>query len=338
MIDVLLLLGLSAISALAVRLMIGRGVFDVPGARSSHDRPIPKGGGIGIALAFLLGLLGAAATGRAGHDLRPVLGLAASVLLIGAVAWADDLRQFGFVWKLVAQVAAALVLIASGFVLRRIGPLTLDVLAVPVTVCAIVFLTNAMNFIDGLNGLASGSALIVSAFVAACAIRAGIPLEAAAALSLAAGIAGFLPFNYPTARIFMGDVGSQVCGIVLAASGVRAAPVLLGSWGVLLPLLGLSAIIADVALTLARRLVAGDRLTEAHRGHLYQLAHRAGLAVTRVTPLYWGLAVTGCASALLGTAGGARGVVVAVLVDAVLFTAWAGFVVRRARRASIGRW
>ncbi len=337
MTDLLLLLAIAALSALTVRAMIRRGVLDVPGRRSSHDRPTPKGGGIGIALATLLGVLGAASTGRAGSDVLPAIGLAVAVLLIGAVAWADDLRQFGFAWKLGSQVAAALILVASGFVLRRIGPLALGALSVPLTVCAILFVTNAMNFIDGLNGLASGCALIVSVSVAARAITVGMPLEATASLSLAAGIAGFLPFNYPRARIFMGDVGSQVCGIVLSAIAVRGDPLLPGHAGVLLPLLGLLAILADVAFTLARRLVAGDRLTEAHRGHLYQLAFRAGLPVTVVTPVYWSLTLAGCAAALLG-AGSRTGTILAVLAEIAVVAVWAAVAIRSARQTPIGRW
>ena len=338
MIDVLLLLALTALSALAVRFMIGRGVLDVPGRRSSHDRPTPKGGGVGIALAVVLGLVGAVATGRAGPDLVPVFGLAIAVVLIGVVAWADDLRQFGFAWKLAAQLAAALVLVASGFVLRRVGPLALDDLAVPLTLLAILFVTNAMNFIDGLNGLASGGALIVALFVGARAIAVDLPLEAVISLSFAAGIVGFLPFNYPRARIFMGDVGSQVCGIVLSALAAHAAPLLPGASGVALPLLGLFAILADVALTLARRLAAGDRLTQAHRGHLYQLASRSGLRGTQVTPIYWLLGFVGCLSATLGIDGSRRTTALATVAETGAFAIWAAYAIRRARRHPIGRW
>ena len=114
-----------------------------------------------------------------------------------------------------------------------------------------------------------------------------------AALVLAAGIGGFLPYNYPRARIFMGDVGSQFCGFVVAVLGVLSAGFGPQTLSVLLVPMMLFAILFDVAFTLLRRLIAGEPITQAHRGHLYQVAHRCGMPAWAVTCVYWALAAWG---------------------------------------------
>src|ERR1700678_3814573 len=109
-------------------------------------------------------------------------------------------------------------------------------------------------------------------------------------------MAGFLPFNYPRARIFMGDVGSQVCGFLLADFAVLTARDAQASLVVPLALL---AILADVAFTLVRRAAKGERLTQAHRGHFYQVAQRSGMAAAWISALYWVFSAWGGACGLL---------------------------------------
>jgi UDP-GlcNAc:undecaprenyl-phosphate GlcNAc-1-phosphate transferase len=319
--------------------MIRVGRLDHPVERSSHSVPTPKGGGVGILAGFTLGMLvlvwwGAAASSHA-------LPMVAAVLLLGAISYLDDLFDWPFLAKLAAQAAAACVVILGGQVLSRLAlpngtamvlaPLSVPALAV--TLAWFLFVTNAVNFMDGLNGLASGC---VALAVLPLAIAAGGELAAEAGL-LAAALAGFLPFNYPRARIFMGDVGSQVCGFLVAYLAVQAAPVRSVSLAVpfaLLPLL------LDAGYTLARRAARGDRLTQAHRGHLYQVAHRAGVAAWAVTFVYWLLAAWG---GVLGLASGIgwsplwRTAGLGAL--AVLpFGIWAIFVGRAAKRAGLTAW
>ncbi len=287
---------LALLSAVIVRRMISLGTLDHPGVRSSHAQPTPKGGGVGIVAAFVVGLsvlyLGA---GRARVPDAPFLGLIAASVGIAVVSYADDVRSWSFTVKLVAQVAAALVAVASGIVLRVLhlpffGTVALGWAGVPLTAAWIVYATNAVNFIDGLNGLAAGSVAIACLFLAAIAFSQDDLFVLVSGLVLAAGIAGFLPYNYPRARIFMGDVGSQFCGFVLAALGVLSAGFGTQTLSVLLVPMMLFAILFDVAFTLVRRVLAGERITQAHRGHLYQVAHRCGMPAWAVTLVYWGLA------------------------------------------------
>ena len=144
---------------------------------------------------------------------------------------------------------------------------------------------------------------------------------------------GFLPFNYPRARIFLGDVGSQGAGLSVAAFGLLlwqdGAPGALPT----MPLL-LSGILYDVGFTLCRRWRAGAALSQAHRGHLYQLAFRSGVPAPWIAALHWGFVLWGalCVAAMR------FGALPALLLAALPQLAWTGYVVRRARRTTIGDW
>ena len=308
------LASLALLSALLVYAMIRVAILDTPGHRSSHDRPTPKGGGVGVVVSFLVGMA----------ILHPAVSLMAAVALLALVSWLDDVRQFPPMVKLAAQVAAS-VLVLSGTHLPLWG--------LTVGFAWLMFATNALNFIDGLNGLAAGSMALASLFIG---LTAPNELEAVAGCVLAAGLVGFLPFNYPRAAIFLGDVGSQAAGMAVAALGLLRWQDPVPGSVLVMPLL-LSGILFDVAFTLCRRLLAGDRLTEAHRGHLYQLAFRSGMPAPLVTLLHWGFVLWG---------GGLAWLLshtllmpwLAVSIALLPQLAWSGFIRRRAKSVIIGRW
>jgi UDP-GlcNAc:undecaprenyl-phosphate GlcNAc-1-phosphate transferase len=202
----------------------------------------------------------------------------------------------------------------------------------------ILFITNAMNFIDGLNGLAAGVTLLTCAILSAIAALYGGYFVYTAALLLAGGVLGFLPFNFPRAKIFMSDVGSQFCGFMLALFGIAAARYEAAPLSFLLIPLLLSGVLFDVTFTLIRRLAAGDNIAQAHRSHLYQVAQRAGMDATTVAILHWGFVLIGgltAAGFLLGPREWKLPIVFAPLVVQLL---WAGYVFRKARAAKIGKW
>jgi len=274
-----------------------------------------------------------------------VIGAAAA---IAVVALLDDVLDWPFTVKLGAQVLAALVAVGTGLYLRDyrlpyVGGLYVGWLGLPITVCWILFATNAMNFIDGLNGLAAGVTLVASGFLAVIAATHDGWFAYFAALLLAAGVAGFLPFNFPRARIFMGDVGSQFCGFVLAVLGVAASRFEgVGLSFLIVPML-LSGVLFDVAFTLARRLLGGERVTEAHRGHLYQVAVRTGVPAWLVTLIHVGFAAFGGLVALLfiAVSGQAKAWIPLLTLGPQLI--WLTYVIHRSRRSgshgvAIGRW
>jgi UDP-GlcNAc:undecaprenyl-phosphate GlcNAc-1-phosphate transferase len=332
------------LSAAVVRAMIAARVMDSPSARKAHDRPTPKGGGVGIVAAFLVGiavLYGYAAFARLADPY--FLGVIAASAAIAAVAFLDDVFDWPFTVKLGAQVGAAMVAVGSGLYVHTLnvpglGPVPLGLAGAAASVAWILFVTNAMNFIDGLNGLASGVALIASLFLAGIAASQGAMFAYAAAGLLACGIAGFLPFNFPRARIFMGDVGSQFCGFVLAMLAIVASRfdgVALSA--LLMPML-LSGVLFDVGFTLVRRALAGQRLTQAHRGHLYQVAQRSGVPATAVTLVHWGFAAYGGLCCLLFIAAPYPAKLAVPLLALPPQAAWACYVAARARAAGVGAW
>ncbi len=337
--------GIALVSAVVVRAMINARVMDMPNGRSAHAVPTPRGGGLGIVVAFLLGisvLYGFASFSRLADPY--FRGVILASIAIAAVGFIDDLRDWPFTVKLAAQVGAAMAAVGSGlyvevFRIPVIGAVDIGWPAgAAVTVAWILFATNAMNFIDGLNGLASGTALVACAFLALIAGMQGGWFVYFASLLLAAGIAGFLPFNFPRARIFMGDVGSQFCGFVLAVLGVAASRFQSVEMSFLIVPMLLSGVLYDVAFTLVRRALAGERLTQAHRGHLYQVAQRAGMDARAIALLHWGFAALGGLACLgfIAAPTPVKPLLPIALLLPQLF--WTLNVAARARRAGLGRW
>jgi UDP-GlcNAc:undecaprenyl-phosphate GlcNAc-1-phosphate transferase len=332
------------LSAMTVRMMIAARVMDTPEARKAHDRPTPKGGGVGIVVTFLVGLAVLYRYAEFSRLANPYfLGVIEASVAIAVVAFLDDLFDWPFVVKLGAQVLAALVAVGSGlyvgdFRIPYLGPLAFTWIGVGATVFWVLFTTNALNFIDGLNGLASGVALIACLFIVFIAEQHGGWFAYAAAGLLAAGLAGFLPFNFPKARIFMGDVGSQFCGFMLAVLAVVASRFDGVELSFLLMPMLLSGVLFDVAFTLVRRTLAGETLTQPHRGHLYQVAQRAGVSPVAVTLMHWGFAVFGGACCLLFIALPSPYKPPVPFITVVPQLCWVWFVADRAHRAGLSRW
>jgi UDP-GlcNAc:undecaprenyl-phosphate GlcNAc-1-phosphate transferase len=337
----LLALPLALVSALVVRAMIARPILDHPDHRKAHARPTPKGGGLGPVAAFLLGML-------ALFHLAPLtplaeprfIGVVLAAAAIAAVALADDVWNFRFVVKLGAQAVAALVALGSGLVLEQLslpglGEVPLGVLGIGLTMFWIVGCTNAVNFMDGMDGLVAGVVVIACVALAAVAASEAGWFVFAAALFLGAGFAGFLPFNLHPARIFMGDVGSQFAGFLLAVLAVAAANFEKSQVSFLVVPLLLFGLLWDAAFTLARRAWAGEAVAAPHRTHLYQMAQRSGLPVRLVAGLHWGFALLGAALcwAFLRLAPAEKPLV--VLPALAVQLAWTLYVARRMRRAGL---
>ena len=247
-----------------------RGMLDQPGERRSHATATPRGGGIGIVIAMLLAL------GMLGwwRDEPSWWSMAAGLLLVAGVGWWDDHRPLPIAIRLAAHAGAALVL-AWGLHLQGAG--------MPVVLTALVLvpvLVNAWNFMDGIDGLAVSQALL-GAIGLACLLTS--PWQVVGVV-LAAACLGFLPFNLPPARIFLGDVGSGALGYAMAmllASGIATLPA--ATW----PLLVLPpmAMLADSGLTLCWRMATGQPWWKPHVQHLFQrCSRRWGHA--RVTTAY----------------------------------------------------
>jgi len=337
--------GLALLSAATVRLMIAARLMDRPGPRKAHATPIPKGGGVGIVVAFLVGIAVLYRFAEFARLANPYfLGVIEASVAIAVVSFLDDIYDWNFSVKLAAQLLAAAVAVGSGLYVHGyhappfLGTLATGWMAPPATLFWIVYATNAMNFIDGLDGLAGGVAFIAAGFLAGIAATHASWFAYAASLLLAAGIAGFLPFNFPRARIFMGDVGSQFCGFILAVLAVVASRFQGVQMSFLLVPMLLFGVLFDVTFTLIRRSLAGQRVTAPHRAHLYQIAQRAGMPTPAVALIHWGFALYGGLCCLLFVAVPSHWKVYLPALTLLPQFAWLAFVVRLARAARIERW
>ncbi len=332
---------LALLSATLVRLMIARPILDRPHPRKAHRVPTPKGGGVGIVAAFVAGMVVLFGTAQYARIAEPqFLGVIGAAVAIAAVSLLDDVRDFRFVVKLAAQAAAALVAMGSGLVLARValpwyGAVELGVGGPLLTLFWILACTNAVNFMDGLDGLVGGAVLVACAALCVVAALAGGWFVYAASLFLAAGVAGFLPFNLSPARIFMGDVGSQFLGFVLAVLAVAAARFDASQVSFLVVPLLLFALLFDTGFTLGRRAWMRERLSAPHRTHLYQMAHRSGLKASRVAAAHWGFAAFQAALALVFPHLAAWAKPLVVVPALAVQLAWLGYVALRARRAGL---
>ena len=258
------------------RYALARSLLDVPNARSSHSLPTPRGGGVAIVVAFLLGL-GVAFFAGLGIPAELFYALLGAGLGIALVGFLDDHGHIAARWRLLGHfLAAAWALYWLGGLPPLAvfgGLLQLSWIGHVIAAFYLVWLLNLYNFMDGIDGIASVEAICVclgGAILYALletTLLTDLPL-----LMLAAAVLGFLIWNFPPARIFMGDAGSGFLGIVLGVLSLHAAwvsPVLLWGWLILL-----GVFIVDATLTLLRRLLRGEKVYEAHRSHAYQYASR----------------------------------------------------------------
>lgn len=270
-------------------------LVDMPNARSSHKRPTPRGGGVGILAAFATGLIGLHVIDGI-FDQPGLTGFGAGALIMGLAGLADDVRSMKSTTKLAAQIGASLIAMADGLVIPGvyipgIGPVELGAFGYALTLLWLIGLTNAFNFMDGLDGLAGGSAVIAGAFLCILAALLGLPPVLVIAGLITAASAGFLIFNLPPARIFMGDAGSQFLGFTFAALGVMLARHDgSGTLVLVVPILFFS-FLFDTIFTAVRRLRKGENLAAAHRTHLYQLLNQCGLSHRQVAGAHYVMAI-----------------------------------------------
>lgn len=245
----------------ARRYALQQRLFDVPDTRRSHRVATPRGGGIAIVVTMLIAIAALALREPQWRTLS--FALLGGLLLVAGIGWLDDHRPLP-AWPRLLVHAAAAITLAAGLWLGGAA----SGIALMAAVLALI-LTNVWNFIDGIDGLAASQAALVALGCALLAAPGGSGWWLSWAL-LAACL-GFLPFNFPIARIFMGDVGSGALGYLLAAlvvltflDGRSSAP----HWS--LPLLPLSACVVDASLTLLSRILRGERWWTPHIRHLYQ--------------------------------------------------------------------
>lgn len=256
-----------------------RGLLDEPGRRRSHSQATPRGGGIGFVLVT------AALAPLLLSPLSLALSFSAGLLAVAAIGWWDDHRPLSARLRLAVHLLASALFL---WVLQGAPLQSVELLRFAAGLLWLATLVNFWNFIDGINGLASLQAVIAAGLYAGLAQAAGLPGASLLMLVLAAAVMGFLPFNLPKARLFMGDVGSGALGFALGAFALMLLPALQQPWILLLPV---AAVLSDAGLTLGRRMLLGRRWYAAHREHFYQWWVRRGASHVRVSLAYAGFSL-----------------------------------------------
>jgi UDP-GlcNAc:undecaprenyl-phosphate GlcNAc-1-phosphate transferase len=309
-------LAAAVVTGLVAALLPRLGVVDVPNHRSSHDRPVPRGGGVGMLAGVAAGLL----VSHPDHLLA--VGLVGA-LVLAIVGFVDDVRSLPAVLRLGLQVGVGAV--TAGLLVHEAGlDLPMALLAAAAATLWLTGYVNVFNFMDGANGLAGLNALIAGACFAW--IGSVEPSESGTALLVGGAVllgaaAGFLPWNFPVARIFLGDVGSYATGFLIAWLALVG---MLTTDRFVWCLAPTALVLLDTSLTLVRRARRGESLMEAHREHVYQrLTPVAGSPLPAVVAALFSAAFV--ASAALPTAA----TVVVWLVLAAAYVALPGVVERR---------
>jgi Fuc2NAc and GlcNAc transferase len=278
-------LALTALSAIGSFLLTGaatryarrKGLLDHPGERHSHSVPTPRGGGAGLVAGLLIfSLLIPLAEGL---DFWWEC-IAPGALLIALLGWWDDHRSLPALNRFFIQLAVSVYLLAyasaSGLIHGLVPMLTGGLF--------IIWMTNLYNFMDGSNGMAGLEGVFAGGMLAWLFQDAGIDGLSVLALLIAACCAGFLPWNLGRARVFMGDVGSLSLGFILAALLVYG--VVAGAFGIPVALMVVLPFLVDTTLTLARRVLRGERWYNPHNKHLYQRLISSGWSHGRVALIY----------------------------------------------------
>ena len=274
-----------------------RGLLDQPGKRRSHTQPTPRGGGIGIVAAIVLaGVPAWCVLDRALPWVQPAA-LAVAVLVVALIGWRDDHAPLPVVPRLLVHTCAALLVGAAALAPWAMRDPKHWWILLPLVPVLIGFI-NAHNFMDGIDGILGQQGLFVMLGYGVLSVWLGHAGLAALAFATAAGCLGFLVFNWPPAKIFMGDVGSGALGLAIgavAAFVVQRNPGMIWACAIL-P----SAFLVDSGLTLAWRMLADQRWYAPHRQHLYQWLVRVNWshASTDVGYMIWNLAVVAPLAAL----------------------------------------
>lgn len=297
------------------------GAIDVPkDARRVHDHPIPRMGGLAIFLGFVLSTVLFADVNR---QIQGMLLGAVIVVVVGVI---DDIIQLRAIVKLVFQIAAALVAVYYGIVIDIVSSLnffgaveylSLGMLSIPITVFWIVAITNSVNIIDGLDGLAVGVSAISSVVMLVVSIVVADINIAIIIGALVGACLGFMPYNVNPAKIFMGDAGSLLLGYVLATVSIIGLFKFYAIVSFVVPFLVLAFPLFDTAFAFFRRILSGKNPMKPDRGHLHHRLIDMGMSQKQAVAVLYSISTVLGLVAVVLTTGGVMRVVLIMLTFAV---------------------
>ncbi len=271
-------------------------LLDHPNERSSHELATPKCGGVGIVLSFVAGVYISQLWG--GSCLVPpniLYSFIVPTLLVASVSLADDIQELSPKFRLIIQIAASLMFLSlirfnGGIKDTSITSLMLQTIMWIGGIIWIVGMANSFNFMDGIDGLAAGQGMIVSFFFAAIQFGHGNCFLGFIALVLMVGCLGFLAFNFPPAKVFMGDIGSVSIGFILAIMALQGYAVDNSLQSMMIIPLLMTNFLSDTTTTFVWRLIKREPVLQPHRTHLYQKFAGCGVSQRTVTMTNYGMA------------------------------------------------
>ncbi|MDD6734772.1 MAG: MraY family glycosyltransferase [Clostridiales bacterium] len=310
-----------AATPIVYRLAFKIGAIDVPkDSRRMHKKPIPRLGGLAIIFGFTVAIC------CFGQLTRPLASILAGAAIIAVMGVVDDCKNLDAKLKFVIQIIAALVVILGGNI--RITVLTNpnifsdnpyvvlpDWISGVTTILWIVFITNAVNFIDGLDGLAAGVSAIMSVSLVFIAVRIGEYSVAIIGLALMGACFGFLPFNFNPAKIFMGDTGSTFLGFMLATLSIQGVFKSYAIISFAVPLLILGLPLFDALFAMIRRIYHGQSPMKADRGHLHHRLIDMGFSQKQTVFILYAISgILGITAVILAESGTLRALILLICV------------------------
>ncbi len=319
-----------AVTPLLIRLGRRYSLYDEADDRKVHPHGISRLGGIGITAALGLAGLAAMQWGDYPFTGRLASGLGIGLAPVFLVSLWDDLKSLPWWVRLGVQAVGAglfavIVPPMDRLNLPLVGTFELGFWSYPLVVAWLVLTTNAINFIDGLDGLAAGIAAIAGVVFMIASFRAGFVVTMALSASLVGACLGFLPYNFPPARIFMGDSGSTVLGFVLGVIALVGAGKNVALVSLLVPFIALGIPILDTIGAIIRRTYRGRSIFEADRRHIHHRLLSLGLGYRRtVVLLYLVSALLGGIALLLATGPRMSALFIVTLVAACFLLFFSG--------------
>ncbi|MDR1475044.1 MAG: hypothetical protein LBI30_00775 [Holosporales bacterium] len=287
-------------SAAITRGMISLGIVDRLTKRSLHTKPTPRAGGIAIVSTYLFSILtlynlnSELFDTRSSSQLYAILGTTTAIV---AISFYDDIRSISYLYRLFFQLVCAIAIVQSGIGLNRIwlpyvGYIRLSNFEALLNVLWIVSFINIFNFMDGVDGMVSGCSILGCAFLSLIANNNGDRLTLYSLMVMIPATAGFFIFNFPKAKIFMGDVGSHFQGLLFALHEInisaRASDDLIPG---LTTVVIVGNFVFDVAFTLIRRLASGKSIVKPHNEFLFHILYKSGWSHVKISLLHFGFVV-----------------------------------------------
>lgn len=277
------------------------GAIDKPKDRGMHKEPIPRMGGIAIVCGFMISIL-VFMPFMQDLNKKQCLGILLGALIIVVLGMLDDIYDLNAKLKFCVQIVAAFVAIYCGVKINFVfWPFAykIDILSIPVTLLWIVGLTNAVNLIDGLDGLAAGISAIASLCLMILCMMTGSNLSVFFTVALAGSCLGFLPRNFNPAEVIMGDTGSTFLGYILAVTSITGVFKGYAALAIVVGILAVGLPIFDTTFAIIRRILNRKPIMQADRGHLHHRLIDKGYSPKRAVVIMYGISILSAAFAIV---------------------------------------